>query len=632
MIYSCQHCGAWFRADQITAATKNGDRIIVCEYCGLPNEIGEMKNSHTAKGYDALGQGDFYNAEGEFRSALKRANDTRDPGAKGHLLDAYIGLALTQFSTQVVFEDEIADDAKDPDIYCHACFEDYFAESYEYRAASEIIDYIKDSGLRSNARRRLNIYAKFIDGIKEVYDRKARTNEKYQLFIAYEDTSKDKVADYKIANDIRNTLSPAINKVFLPNFDDYNIDRIKYEGEMLYAIHNSQCMIAVVDDDMDSRLLNLYSVYYNVMMEENDQRNKKSLGFVRYKSHVHIHLPDAKASASVYEIEDVNGYNKFICDANNLIYQYRGSQREIDEQKRIEEEKEEQRRAEEEYRLKELEIKKAPIFEDRFCHFGEYPQTLVRDIAINDQFKRFPRPTPSNPNGWTEMFKSKTGQTYTWYRDAEIDGKKYRGVYFIKFREVFSARQSNLAPYVQRKENYMPMRVYVFAFEPVEWNVLEMSQNNAVLVSSMGIDCHEYNNSEEFIPWEYCSLHQWLNDDLLTTVFNVEQLEYIFHKDEEYISILDKDADFAKKSRRDKVDSYNITGSDYFKCMGGVCDKNVSNFWINGSAMSDSSSIFDVDDGSKAATVQPHIVSNTVNQYVDNTSVSVVPKIIVKLP
>jgi len=632
MIYSCQHCGAWFSADQINDAVSNGKPTILCVYCNNVNEIGEMKKSHTATGYVELEKGDFYNAEGEFRSALRHADEIRDPGAKGHLLDAYIGLALTQFSTQVIFEDEIADDAKDPDIYCHACFEDYFAESYEYRVASEIIDYIKDPSLRNNARRRLNNYAKFIDGIKEVYDRKARTNEKYQLFIAYEDTSKDRVTDYNVAKEIRNTLDPAINKVFLPNFDDYYIDRIKYEGEMLYAIHNSKSMIAVVDDDMDSRLLNIYSIYYNVMMEETDQRNKKALGFVRYKSRVHIHLPDAKASASVYEMEDVNGYNKFICDANNLIYQYRGTQREIDEQKRIEVEKEEQRRAEEEYRLKELERKKAPIFEDRFCHFGSYPQTLVRDIAINDQFKRLPRPTPSNPNGWTEMFKSKTGQTYTWYRDVEIDGKKYRGVIFTKFREVFSARQSNLAPYVQRKENYMPMRIYVFAFEPVEWNILEMSQNNAVLVASMGIDCHEYNNSEEFIPWEYSSLHSWLNDDFLNTVFDAEQLEYIFHKDEEYITIMDSDKDFCKKIRRDKIDSYNITGSDYFKCMGGVCDKNVSNFWINSPIQSDFTSIFDCDDGSKAATVQPHIVSNTVKQYVDNTSVSVVPKIIVKLP
>lgn len=632
MIYNCQHCGAWFTADQIKEATAGGSGMITCIYCGLPNELGGVKSSHTTTGYVELEKGNFYNAEAEFRSALKHADDTRDPGSKGHLLDAYIGLALTQFSTQVIFEDEIADDTKDPDIYCHACFEDYFAESYEYRVASEIIDYIRDPGVRANARRRLTNYARFIDGVKEVYDRKARSKEQYQLFIAYEDKSKDSKNGFKNAIDIRNRLDSSINKIFLPDYADYEKDVVKYEGEMLYAIHNSKCMLAIVDDDIDRRLLNLYSVFYNVMMEETDQRNKKSLGFAKCGDKCHVRLPDAKSSTFIYEIDDVNGYNKFICDANNIIYQYRGTQREIDEQKRIEIEKEEQRRAEEEYRVKELEKKKAPIFEDRFCHFGAYPQTLVRDVAINDQFKRFSRPSGSNPNGWTVICKTKTGLPIMWYRDEELNGKKYRGVYFIKYRDVYSVRASNLAPYVQRKENYMPGKIYVFSFETVQWNILELSQNNAVLVSTMGIDSHEYNSSEEYVPWEYCSLRSWLNEDFIKTIFEEEQLGYIFHNEEEYITIIDRDTDFAKKSRRDRIDSYNITGSDYFKCMGGVCDQNVSNFWVSGSVESDSNSIFENDDWSKAATVQPHVVGNTVKQYVDNSSVSVVPKIIVKLP
>ena len=165
------------------------------------------------------------------------------------------------------------------------------------------------------------------------------------------------------------------------------------------------------------------------------------------------------------------------------------------------------------------------------------------------------------------------------------------------------------------------MRIYVFEFEPVEWNILDFSPVNAVLVSSVGLDCREYNNCELCSLWECSSIKNWLNDDFMNTAFNEEERNYLFSKDDEFVSLIDSEYDFAKKLYRDKIESYNINGSDYFKCIGGFCDKNVSNFWIKNKC--------EYDD--RAAALQPHSISNVVPQCVDNTAVSVVPKIKVHL-
>ena len=48
--------------------------------------------------------------------------------------------------------------------------------------------------------------------------------------------------------------------------------------------------------------------------------------------------------------------------------------------------------------------------------------------------------------------------------------------------------------------------------EPIEWRVLEVSNNKALLITKDAIDCKPYNNEFERITWEYCSLRHWLNN------------------------------------------------------------------------------------------------------------------------
>ena len=404
-----------------------------------------------------------------------------------------------------------------------------------------------------------------------------------------------------------------INKIFLPNIDEY-LNDIEYEAAILYAIHNSTSMLVVTDSDMDARLMNIYSRYYWAMVNSQNKHVRKELGFVWYANKIQVHLPDHKISKNIFGFEDTNLYHKFVHEANNIIYDAPVGYNPLPI-----EENEEVAYTDDAY--VDTTGGGMPVISGNMCRFGSYPQRLEKDVNIINEFRLLPKPSPASENGWNVMFVSKKGQPYTWYLDKEINGKKYRAVYFMRFREVFSIHDSDINPSVQRIARYNPMHIYVFAYEPIEWNVLDLSMSSAVLLSSIGLDSREYNNSELASSWQYSTIKNWLNYDFYNTAFNENEKKYLFERDDEYVSLLDKEMDFSKHYRVNKIANYNIAGSDYFRCIGGLSDQDVGKLWVKSENCN-----FE----EKAFALQPHSVNDFIPQYVDSTSISVVPKVIVR--
>lgn len=610
MVYTCQHCGAWFPKDLLFKAQANSDKIIACPYCGLITEMDTIKTSHVTKGYDCLEMGDFYSAAMEFSESLK-ASKGYETSLDSKFLDAYLGRALAQHSVQVIYDEEIADSSTVPEINCYICNNSFLEESYDYQNALQIARKITDETLRDQAITRVTQFATKIDGIKRVYDRKEANKEEYQLFIACEDRSKDAEAGLIVANRIRDNMPDSIKKIYVQ--DAYGLSDNEYEGALLYAIHHSTCMLVVVDDDPDARLMNLYSRYYWAMKTADTQ---KELGFVRYKSDVQIHLPEHQISDKVFKIDDVPNYRKFVLDANKIFSRTivvpapgatqtsNGSTSTPATPTSI---------------TPDIpKVPGAPIVKGRICRFGSYPQSRVLDERIIADFTAEPKPTMSSENGWEVMFRSRSGMPYTWYKDKVIGGKKYRAVYFVKFREVFTVRATDIAPSLQRMSKYTPMKIYVFSYDTIEWNILDIARNSVTLVASVGLDCREFNNCALCSSWEESSIRTWLNEDFFNVAFDDDQKKFLWHNaDDESVTILDSDLDIGNKNYRDRLNSYNIAGSDYFRCIGGFCDRSISNFWIKAPN--------DCDD--RASVAQPHSMSlnNIVSQCVDNTAVSVLP-------
>ena len=56
--------------------------------------------------------------------------------------------------------------------------------------------------------------------------------------------------------------------------------------------------------------------------------------------------------------------------------------------------------------------------------------------------------------------------------------------------------------------------------KPMEWRVLERSDNGILLITEYAIDCKRYHGTSTDIIWEKCDLRKWLNHEFLNTAFN----------------------------------------------------------------------------------------------------------------
>ena len=634
MIYNCRECGGWFGTEQLNKAMAQNQNFITCVYCGKPNEFRDVKSSHIVKGFDFLSVGEFYMASLEFSIAIDDAKRTSHNPSP----DAYLGFALSQFRVQSISSDE--DKTADPLIICHHCNEEFFADNENYNNAL----FCKEDDLRpdlietvASERRKLENYAKTIDTIKDYYDEiKASKKDKfkYSVFIAYEDNPLDEESKrgYEVAIKVRNNMPDSLRKnVFFPDFSDSEFmgDRLRYEAAILYAIDNSNCMLVIADNNIDSRLVSMYTRFYQNGGDEN------TLGFIRFLNAITINLPDRRVANHVCDATNVDTYVSFACKCNNVIWV---PTEKINDEKKVTigkwdlyEESDDEN---------DLPYKR----EGKQFFFGSYPQKLETRKEVVNYFAELERPTADELNGWTVMFTNKVmGRPYTWYRDETIsvevrnekgerkkELRKYRGVLFKQNREVFSVQEPERKSMEQLSNNYKKGQIYCFEFSPIVWNVVDLSKGIAVLTTNRGIDSREYNDTEMLNDWEGSSIRKWLNEDFLNSAFSEkerEQLCTMLGYDEE-----DKVFLLTKKFDLPKYFSSNISnpdGTDYFKCLGGMCDRSINSYWVQAE---ESNGDYD-DDYDKA----PVVYSSENNrhsfatQFVDNTSVAVMPKILLKL-
>ena len=56
--------------------------------------------------------------------------------------------------------------------------------------------------------------------------------------------------------------------------------------------------------------------------------------------------------------------------------------------------------------------------------------------------------------------------------------------------------------------------------DPIEWQVLEVKDGKALLLSKYALACRKYHNSIENITWENCDLRKWLNVEFFQKAFS----------------------------------------------------------------------------------------------------------------
>ncbi len=63
--------------------------------------------------------------------------------------------------------------------------------------------------------------------------------------------------------------------------------------------------------------------------------------------------------------------------------------------------------------------------------------------------------------------------------------------------------------------------------ETIDWIVLDIQDNRALLVSVYALDCKAYNNSRIDITWANSSVREWLNDDFYQSAFTADYQDLI---------------------------------------------------------------------------------------------------------
>lgn len=93
--------------------------------------------------------------------------------------------------------------------------------------------------------------------------------------------------------------------------------------------------------------------------------------------------------------------------------------------------------------------------------------------------------------------------------------------------------------------------------EPIEWIVLEKQKNKVLLLSKYILDCKLYNEIDEIVSWENCSLREWLNTVFYNQAFNVDEQKLILEtKLDNYL--------VDKNDETKRVQSENITNDKVF--------------------------------------------------------------------
>lgn len=169
-----------------------------------------------------------------------------------------------------------------------------------------------------------------------------------------------------------------------------------------------------------------------------------------------------------------------------------------------------------------------------YVYFGSYPQTKVSDKTLLNTLnaKAGELPTEENSYLWSSYgyYINGSVKDYMWYIDEEVDGSKYRGVYFTSYRPRHCVQGSDKDYSSQKLNEYFESTAYWFKYEVVRWRVLTEIGNRAFLMCNIAIDAQQYYNDNNTRSIDdktvyannYAESHirKWLNETFYNTAFN----------------------------------------------------------------------------------------------------------------
>lgn len=73
--------------------------------------------------------------------------------------------------------------------------------------------------------------------------------------------------------------------------------------------------------------------------------------------------------------------------------------------------------------------------------------------------------------------------------------------------------------------------IYYFKSMPINWRVLEETDDTLFVLSEYSIECKQFNEKNEEVVWETSSLRKWFNEDFYVSAFSENEKECILEKE-----------------------------------------------------------------------------------------------------
>ena len=207
-----------------------------------------------------------------------------------------------------------------------------------------------------------------------------------------------------------------------------------------------------------------------------------------------------------------------------------------------------------------------PVEAGKF-QFGSYPQSMVSESSLISTLNGEAGilPSSSNSQGWTDYGYYINGavESFMWYIDVINGADQYRGVYFTSYRPFTTVTDSTNS--YQDDNGFITSTVYWFKYEPINWRILEINADDALLMCNIAIDSQQYYHStsnrtiEEttIYPsnYEHSYIRSWLNDNFYNTAFNVEEKAIIqtTNVDNSALSADSRDTTYECPNTNDKI-------------------------------------------------------------------------------
>lgn len=156
--------------------------------------------------------------------------------------------------------------------------------------------------------------------------------------------------------------------------------------------------------------------------------------------------------------------------------------------------------------------------------YGFYPQTLVTDPDLLDILDT---QTPDS-NGDVTLGTGTFRKYHFEIPDAYAQNKdEYAGHIQTYLEEVYNQYKAYLDAYGYKSDSFD----YWFAYEPIQWRVLEVRDDgNVLLMADTVLDARAFEEKPDFdkdINWANSSIQRWLNGTFMNTAFSEEEQAWI---------------------------------------------------------------------------------------------------------